>query len=409
MISRIVLTALASAALLPAAAPAQETVDSRWLPWLGCWQPGEEALAPENLLVCVRAAAAGNGVEIATVADGEIISSRTLVADGQLKDFQDETCTGWQSASFAGDGRRAFLHAELTCEGGAKRSASAIMAIASPTEWLDAQSIGMDGERMPRVMRYGLVPESRAPEGFALTARQVAAATDARLLASAELSIADVQEAAPRVDPEALVAFLIERDQAFEIDAATVAQLADAGVPNDVIDVLVAVSFPNRFAIDREARRVAIRPEERAERQGRRGGYGGPFGWGGWGFGGLDYCYGALWYSSLSCSPYSFGFGGRGFGFGPYGYFNPVIFVRGDQTAAQPGRVVRGRGYTRGGRPVDSGETRTARPRGDSGGPSPSVRSGGGGSSSGRASPGGYRGGSSGSSSSGTARRRGGN
>lgn len=412
MTSRLFTAVLASAALLPSAVAGQETVDSRWLPWLGCWQAGEEGQTPENMLVCVRPASAGGGVEIATIAGGEVVSTRTLVADGQLHDVQDESCTGWQSASFSADGRRAFLHSELTCAGGAKRSASAIMAIASPTEWLDAQSIGMDGERMPRVMRYRLAPESSAPEGFALTARRVVAAGDARLLASAELSIADVREAVPRVDPEALVAFLIEREQMFDIDAASVAQLADAGVPNEVIDVLVAVSFPNRFVIDREARRMALRPQERGEtRRGRRG-YGGPFGWGGWGWDSWDYCYGALWYSSLSCSPYSYGYGRRGW-YDPYGI--PIIIVRGDEPTGQPGRAVRGRGYTRGGRPAGSEDTRTAQPRGGSntqGSSSPSVRSGGGSSSSGSASPGGYRGGGSSGGSSGgdrgTARPRGG-
>lgn len=414
MTSRLFVAVLASAALLPSAAAGQETVDSRWLPWLGCWQAGEEGQAPENLLVCVRPASAGGGVEIATIADGEVLSTRTLVADGQLHDVQDEDCTGWQSASFSADGRRAFLHSELTCEGGAKRSASAIMAIASPTEWLDAQSIGMDGERMPRVLRYRLAPESSAPEGFALTARRVAAAADARLLASAELSVGDVQEAAPRVDPEALVAFLIERNQTFEIDAASVAQLADAGVPNEVIDVLVAVSYPNRFAIDRQAMRTALRPEEKGQaRRGRRG-YGGPFGWGGWGWGSWDSCYGALWYSSLYCSPYSWGFGRRGSGwYDPY--WSPIIIVRGSEPAGAPGRAVRGRGYTRGGRTSGSDDTRTAQPRGGSSTQdrsAPSARSGGGGSSSGSASPGGYRGGSSSGGSSGghrgTARPRGG-
>jgi hypothetical protein len=407
MTSRLFAAVLASVALLPNAAAGQESVDSRWLPWLGCWQAADEGQAPENLLVCVRPASATNGVEIATIADGEVVSTRTLVADGQLHDVRDEGCTGWQSASFSADGRRAFLHSELTCEGGAKRSASAIMAIGSPTEWLDAQSIGMDGERMPRVMRYRLAPESSAPEGFALTARRVAAAADARLLASAELSIADVQEAAPRVDPEALVAFLIERNQTFEIDAASVAELADAGVPNNVIDVLVAVSFPNRFVIDREARRMALRPQERGETRPGRRGYGGPFGWGGWGWDSWDYCYGAMWYSSLYCSPYSYGIGRRGW-YDPYGV--PIIIVRGSEPDGQGGRAVRGRGYTRGGRPADGSDGRTAQPRGGSSTQdrsSPSVRSSGGGSSSGSASPGGYRGGSSGSSS-GTARPRGG-
>lgn len=401
-------------ALVPAPARAQEALDSRWLPWLGCWQAGEESFMPEQLLVCVRPAPAGSGVEIVTMVDGEVASTRTLVADGERHDVTEDDCSGWRSASFAADGRRVLLRSELTCEGGGKRTASGIMAIASPNEWLDAQAIGLDGERMPRVFRYARALEP--PEEFALPADRAARAREARMLAAAGPSLDDVREAAAQVDPEALVAFLIERNHAFELDAASVGELADAGVPADVIDVVVAVSYPGTFAIDREAMRTALRPRQESgeTRRGHRG-YGDPFGWGWGGRGRYGACYGGLWYWSLYCSPYSYGAYGWGYGgwYDPYwyGYSRPVIIVR-DTPSGPQGRAVRSRGYTRGGRPPDSGDARTAQPRGGSGGPSPSVGSGGGsnrGSGGGSASPGGYgRGGSSGSSSGGTARPRGG-
>lgn len=397
--------------LAPATVLAQQTLDSRWLPWLGCWQVGEGAGA-DNLLVCVRPSSEASGVEVATIANGEITSTRTLVADGQPHDLRAEDCAGSQFASFSADGRRVYLWSTLSCQGGSKRTASAIMAMASSTEWLDAQSLGMDSERVPRVLRYRTAPESIWPAEFTLSGQRAAAVADARLLASGELSLADVREAASHVDHEAVAAFLMERNQQFELNAATLAALDDAGVPDDVIDALVAASYPTRFVIDRETMRMALKPDERREPRGAGVSYGDPFGWGWWGYG---RCYGGLGYWSPYCGSL---YWASGFGFGGYwpywydsyyGYWGrPVIVVRGEGESAPNGVAVRGRGYTRGGQSAGSTGGRYARPRGSpsqdrSGGYSPSVTSGASSRGGGSVSPGGYTrsGGSSSSGSSG--------
>lgn len=414
-----VLGSLVAAAALSTAAVAQEA-DSRWLPWLGCWEAGGDATAPEDLMVCVRSLGNGGGVEIVSMVDGEVASRRTLIADGERHDITEDDCSGWQSASFSADGRRVFLRSELTCEAGATRTASGIMALATPGEWLDAGAVGLDGERIPRGFRYRRATDT--PDEFALPADRAARAREARVIAAAGPSLDDVREASKMVDPEALVAFLIERDHAFDLDAAALEELADAGVPADVIDVVVAVSYPWTFAIDREAMRTALRPRTRSgeARRGRRGWYGDPFGWGGWG-GRYGRCYWGSWYWSLYCAPYSYGLYGWGWGYGGwydgywYGYSRPVIIVR-DRDGGTAGRAVRGRGYTRGGRPAGSDGGRYAQPRGSSGSsdlsrPEPSMSGGrGGGGGGGSASPGGYRGGGGGSSDTGarTARPRGG-
>lgn len=402
-------------ALGPAGLAAQQTLDSRWLPWLGCWQAGEEA-GPDNLMVCVRPSADQRGVEIATIANGEMASSRTLVADDQPHDLKVEDCTGSQFASFSSDSRRVYLWSSLTCGEGRKRSASAIMAMASPTQWLDAQSLGTNGERVPRVLRYRPAPGSSWPAGFLLPFDRAGAVDEARVVASRRLSLADVEEAASHVDHEALAAFLLERNQEFDVTASNLVALQDAGVPADVIDAVVAVSYPTRFAIDRDALRMALRPDEPRERSG--GAYGDPYGWGLWGYG---QCYGGLGYWSPYCGSFYWASGLGYGGYWPY-YYNPysyggywgqpVIVVRDPSVVdRREGQLVRGRGYTRGGQPI-GGTGGTAHPRsgatqdrrgGESYSPSTSSGSGG----SGSASAGGYTrsgGSSSSGSSSGTAK-----
>jgi hypothetical protein len=392
--------------LLPSAGSAQQRADSRWLPWLGCWE-GTEATA-SDMYVCVRPAT--NGIEVATVADNEIASTRTIIADGQRHEFSEEGCTGWQTADFSKDGRRVFLRSERTCEGGVRRTASAIMGMTSSYEWLDAQSIGMGDERMPRAIRYRLAPSDVARNlGFSLPADRQMAASEARTMATMDLSLSDVGEAADHVDSEALEAFLIERNQPFDVDAKQIVAMADDGVPSDVIDVVVAVSNPNHFRIDREGMRMAEVPQERDRAARDRYGYD-PFGWG---YYGNSYrrCSAYTFYDSFYCDRYAYGLGG-GYGYGyydPYWYGysgRPVIIVNPgtDNPDVTPGRVVRGRGYTRGGAP--SGGSRSAG-SGSKAGPPPASSGSSGSSGATKATTGGYMksSGSSGASSSSGATR----
>jgi hypothetical protein len=390
-------------ATIPSALSAQG-LDSRWLPWLGCWQP--TGAGASEVIVCVSPQESGTGVEVRTVSGGQAIGTRTLVADGQRHEFTDLECTGWQTARFSEDGRRAYLRSQMTCDGQV-RAASAIMAMATPNEWLDAQSVGSGEDRAARVVRYAPASDERVRAAGLLppSPERVLATADARLLAAADLTLDDVTEASRQVDAEALEAFIVEMGQPFPVDADGLIALAEAGVPERVIDLVVAVSFPDRFALDREDVNASLRPAEQRER-GQRDRYD-PFGWG-LGRYGYGSCYGlgisGPWYGDpFLYSPYGYGRGCydsfyNGFGYG-WGYFGrPIIVVRGPDDggdSVEPrSRVVNGRGYTRGG----SGSSGSA--RGSSGGSAVS------GSSTGRtavprATSGGYTTGSSSGSASG--------
>jgi hypothetical protein len=181
-----------------------------------------------------------------------------------------------------------------------------------------------------------------------------------------------VKEASALVDRDALVALLIERDQPFDLDAAKLESLARAGVPDQVIDVVVAISFPNRFHIDRRAMRMALKPAPVPTKHYAERPYYDPFGWGY-----SSMCYTDPW----TCGPYGYGMYGYGLygyglglysplgyygGYGPYwyGYNGQPIIVVGNGGQAEPqGQAINGRGYTRGGQPAGTGG-RTAHPRG---------------------------------------------
>lgn len=379
---------LLAIALIVIATPARaQTSDTRWDPWVGCWrlwadnvreaapaasrladgggvtQPSNES-APQ---VCVTKTPDG-GARFETSVRGQTAIDQTVNADATDRPVTDDECRGTQRAYWSRDGLRLFSRADLTCrDDAAPRRVSGLSLLAPNGDWLDIQGIQIGSRETVRVRRYYRAsPGTRA---------------DRAILAGSVLTLDDVKEAGPNVPARVLEAALAETGAGFDLDSRSLLDLDAAGVGESVIDLMVALSYPERFVVERTA----------------RGGGAGvptfvndPFMLG-WAFG---YPY---WYSDYFYSPYYYApFRYSRFGFG-YDVFFDGVSVGPAPSTPEPsgtGRVVDGQGYTR----VRPRETASA----DSGGRSgTTVRDGGGssGSSSGgsTASSGGYSsGGSSG-------------
>lgn len=357
---------LLSAGAGPGRALAQAT-DGRWLGWVGCWQPVAETDTPDtaDALLCVLPLSGEGGVEMVSVDDGEITSRRTVRADGQPHDSDLEGCTGWDRADFSARPARVFLTSERVCEGDIVRTTTGLLAMVSSDEWIDVEVVTVgDGAPLTWVTRYRLAtPSDAEAAGFGdIAAGREMAVRSARVAAARAPSVGDVIEASERVDPEAVSAWIAERGAPVQIDADQLVRMADAGVPEDVIDMVIAVSYPSRFAVDHES--------ERADRD-----YGPAHGSFGRGYYRPYYpYYGSLFFSPFY-SRYGFGYGYRGFGYGGYGYggygyggyYVPVV-IQGDPPDDR-GRVINRRGYSRG-QSAGSSRGRAATPRGYVGGSS---------------------------------------
>jgi hypothetical protein len=369
-------------------AEAQGTsADSRWQPWIGCWQtidtPREanDSTAP---VTCVIPAGTPSAVDIATVVDGKLVSRDRIDADGAQRASTKDGCTGWERAQWAADGRRVFLSSNYSCPGGLDRASSGVVALSAGGEWLDVQGITAGGNTGVQVVRYepvtapaSLPREIAAAVAQATPARSLAQA--ARTAAAAPIDTRDVTEAVGIVEPVVVQAWLTERRQGFQLDAKELVALSKAGVPGGVIDVMVALSYPTRFAVAPTATQpgqphVIQSPEDRPLRRPSVGlstyddlryGYS-PYGYSRYGYqygrSRLDYGF----------SPYGYGYSPYGYGYSPYGgsygWYSgagPVVIIRdpntGGSSGASNGRVVNGRGYTRG--EQASGSGRTASPR----------------------------------------------
>ena len=366
-------------ALTGALASAQQPAGS-WQSWIGCWTAGPAigGIAPSSVapLVCIAPTADANVAEVSTISGDKVVSTQRVDASGRELPMEAKGCVGTQRARWSADGRRIYLKATGKCDG-IERVTSGIIAMSPIGEWLDVQGVSELGDEGVRVARYrdagmpGAVPEAIA----AAIRSRATASQGVRFAVGGTIGSSAVIEASQAVTPAVVEAWLMERGQAFSLDARELVRLADAGVPARVTDAMIAVSNPSSFAVARSDGNSRSRRADDDDIAGRRiyvmmdPAYS-PYGWGYSPYGNGSYGYG---YGPYGYSPLSYG---RGYGSGYYGYpgyVTPIVIVN-PQTEAH-GRAVKGRGYTQ----SESGTTAT---------PSSSRETGASGSNSGSSSAG---------------------
>jgi len=363
-------------------AAAQEEVDSRWAPWIGCWQDLDEmAQAP---LLCVVPLDREAGVEMLTVLDGQVVSRESIVADGEQYLLTREECGGWERAEFSGDARRIYVLSEFNCGDSPPRTSTGVMSMVSPSEWLDVRTTKVDGQAFSWVVRYRQASRAdfQAAGQGDLVETQGLDTRMARMAASIPIAVDDVIEAVKKVSTETVEIWVAERAEPLALDASKLIEMADAGVPASVIDIVVAVSYPDRFAVNQGYPSGRSTAESGVAFGGA--GYGSRVGfdpfqnpfydpyarYGYYSAYGYGPRYSVGFYSGRYGYPYGRlgGYGGYGYGYSGFGGYRtfgygPILVVdRGDdRSITRQGRVTSGGGYTRSGGGRPSG--RAARPR----------------------------------------------
>ncbi len=324
-----------AATLAPAAAAQAPSQPSRWAAWTGCWHlatgTGRRPVASADNQPTVCVAEVPGGARLTTTVAGQPAIEQTLLTDGAEHPVDQSGCRGTQRSEWAANGLRLFTRAELTCEGDpGPRHVSGYGLLLEDGSWLDIQAIEIAGRDSVRVRRY-----RHADAGVALRVRP-----------GRRLAIDDIKEGAPRLSSAALETAVVETGAAIPLSSRTLIELAQAKVPDRVIDLMVAVAYPEKFVVERSAGtdRGWLPPLYVDD----------PFSFGGFGY--------PLWGSSLALydfnpyfySPYGYSYYNR---YDPrFGYPGSVYVVgpgggggSGGGVQASPSgtaRAVDGRGYT---------------------------------------------------------------
>jgi hypothetical protein len=254
---------------------------------------------------------------------------QTVIPDGKDRPITEDGCTGTQRAEWSADGLRLFSRAEMTCKTDqGLRRVSGLALLGANGRWTDVQSVDISGRESFRVRQYRRAVGSPAPTPP---------------VATKPLTLEDVIEASAKVSPRALEAALVETRASFDLTSKHLLELDAAGVPASVVDLVVALSYPDRFVIERTAHVDRAHSPIIDD----------PFAVG-WGFG--PPVWSDFYYSPYGYGPYS------PYYYSPFAYpYYPVYYGGGGwvvdgggggggdlpQQPSGSGRVVDGRGYTR--------------------------------------------------------------
>lgn len=343
MTRRTPLVLAAALAAWPLVAAAQSApVDPRWAPYLGCWELGPEstrdglpdiaAIAARqaraaqpggDVLICMNPADRPAAVAQQTVLNGETVLDEVIAADGVAQTSEEASCRATRRAEWSSTGRQLFTRGTVTCDNQPERQVAGMSLIMPGPAWVDVQMVDVNGRRSVRVRRYTLSREQARANRTRLSPASPAPMS--------RWTIEEIKEATRKTAPEVVQAALVEVGTKLPLNRERLIELDEAGVPGSVVDVMVALSFPEKFVIDRPGAFM--------------GGYGGASGpWTGL----ADPWMVASQYGWLSMyAP---------FGYQYYGYYdprfgpgwgwavvNPPVSGGGDED----GRVVNGQGYTR--------------------------------------------------------------
>jgi len=248
---RTIVGAIIAAAWLASPAPASAQTD-RWSPWVGCWAlttenvhegrgaaraaalspvDEEQAQAPTDSVPRTCVVRSGDGVRITTTVPDQPPVTQTIVADGSPHDLTDGDCHGVEHTEWSANGTRLLARAEVTCLGALPRTLTGMGLITRNGEWLDIRSFRIDDRDATRVSRY------RRVAGVAMP--------------GAPLTVGEITEAAMKVSPSVVEAAVAETRPRLTVNKKLLLDLADAQVPTNVIDVMIAVAYPERFVIDK--------------------------------------------------------------------------------------------------------------------------------------------------------------
>jgi hypothetical protein len=334
------LFALAGGPLAAHSVEGEQTHESRWMAWVGCWEDAEGA--DDGLLVCFTPLPGMDGVEIRTWIDNELLAAEEVVADGRPVPVEEGGCVGSRTARWSADGARVYISSELQCGEGVTRVTSGVMALADQgRHFLEIHAAGAAGHD-PVLGARRFAPASGASmraAGVEDPASEYRLAVQtARSVRAIPLDPSAVVEGVEVAGPAVTRALIAELGQPFQLSASVLRDLARQGVPEEILDVMVAVTNPDRFAIEG----TSWEAHEQARATGVRGSRADPS-WPPRRMGAVRVGYPGYLYD-----PFYFGsFYGPGYypGFYGGGSFGRVIVVQ-PQVRDRQSRVSPGTGYT---------------------------------------------------------------
>ena len=239
-----------------------ETVpDSAVTPWLGTWTAADGQSTPagltrkepkEKTVLEIRPVTEGNGFYISRESAGETISE-TIIPDGVPRAIDSQSCAGTQTYRWEPQAGLILGTSEITCQNSAPYSINTLKMMTADDRMVDILSMKTEEQTRLAVRQFthgkeiSSVGDIMADNGMIVARTALAAPWDLNTI----IHLAGI------VETPVLEAALLEKNIQVKLDPKTLRQLKSANMPDSIIDLMVALSAPRKFNIEKNGQIAA--------------------------------------------------------------------------------------------------------------------------------------------------------
>lgn len=233
--------------------------DSPLLPWIGVWSITDSGSATadptQNSTVEIRPTSDQKGLEISRNTPRQPDVLETLIPDGTRRPLVAQNCTGWQTARWIPEAGLILESSETTCKETGLLATSTLKMIFATDQMAEILSVKAAGQSHVAVRHLTFERDlTPAPD---LSPAWVA--TSARIAISAPWSLDTIIQLSKSIDTPLLEAAMIERNVRPGLNSQSLKQMQAAKTPKEIIDLTVALAYPDQFHIEKNGQ-VVLRP-----------------------------------------------------------------------------------------------------------------------------------------------------
>ena len=229
--------------------------------WTGVWTIVDDAKNSQTAegspgsVVEIRPTADATGLEIIRRVQDERDIKETLVLDGSRRPVETNDCSGWQSARLLAEAGVIIVSSEMNCKETGSIATTNFRIILGPEFMADILAVNSGGQT--RLATRKLAFERDLPQEEGLAPGWVAVA--ARTEAAAPWELDTIIRLSEMVDDRVLQAALMEKEAELNLTTDSLKQMKKAGLSTPVIDLLVALAYPDQFHVEKNGQ-VELRP-----------------------------------------------------------------------------------------------------------------------------------------------------
>ena len=182
-----------------------------------------------------------------TLVDEDLRMTETVIPDKVTRPIADKECRGTSRSEWSRSSQRLFRFTDVTCGSESPRKLSGVSFLLDGPILVDVQFADLTENKSVRVRRFHRSGNQKLPDGsFAPRSAEVRGSA-----VGAPWTVDDVIEAHSKIPSDAVQAAISEAGAGFRLDKRALLAMEKAEVPGNVIDLMIALSYPKKFVVER--------------------------------------------------------------------------------------------------------------------------------------------------------------